>query len=165
MSRKRSVVIAVLLGVVVLGGVGGVVLWQYHEKPESCASCHIMDPYLESWEMSGLGANAHGEEGVVCLDCHQPTLEQQLSELVVYLQGDYEIPLKGLKYPMESCFQCHEHGSYEEIIAVTEGLEEEAGANPHDSHYGEMECRLCHKMHDESESYCGQCHTFGFQVP
>jgi cytochrome c nitrite reductase small subunit len=165
MSRKRAVMIAVLVGLVIVGGAGAVGFWQYHEKPQFCATCHIMDPYLQSWEASALGANAHGQEGVVCLDCHQPTLEQQVNELVVYLQGDYEVPLKGLKYPQEGCFECHEHGSYEQLVEATAHLEEEIGANPHDSHYGEMECRLCHKMHEESETYCGQCHAFGFQVP
>ena len=44
------------------------------------------------------------------------------------------------------------------MLAEATGDEE---LNPHDSHYGEMECRLCHKMHKPSELYCTQCH----QVP
>ena len=165
MSKKRIVVVAVLLGIVVVGGVGAVGFWQYHEQPEFCATCHIMDPYLESWQASDLGANAHAEYDVTCLECHEPTVEEQVNELVVYLQGDYEIPLRELKYPMEECLQCHEHGSYEEIVEMTADLVETVGANPHASHYGEMECRLCHKMHKESEDYCAQCHAWGFEVP
>ena len=165
MSRKWIVLIAVLLAVVVLGGVGAVGFWQYHEKPEFCGTCHIMDPYVESWEESDYGASTHAEYDVTCLECHVPTLEQQMNELVVYLQGDYEIPLKELKYAKESCYQCHEHGSYEQIVELTADVEEEFGANPHASHYGELECRLCHKMHKESEDYCAQCHTWGFEVP
>ncbi len=46
MSGKRTVVIAVLLGVVVVGGVGAIGLWTYHEQPQFCATCHIMDAYL-----------------------------------------------------------------------------------------------------------------------
>ena len=65
MSKKRIVVIAVLLGLVVIGGVGAVGFWKYHEQPQFCATCHIMDP----------------------------TIEQQVNELVVYVRGDYEIPL------------------------------------------------------------------------
>jgi len=41
-------VIAVLPGVVVIGGVGVIGLWRYHEQPQFCDTCHIMDPYLES---------------------------------------------------------------------------------------------------------------------
>ncbi|NIN65562.1 MAG: hypothetical protein GTO63_12870 [Anaerolineae bacterium] len=47
---------------------------------------------------------------------------------------------------------------------MTAHLESEAGANPHDSHYGEMECPLCHKMHRESEDYCAWCHAFGWEI-
>ena len=82
-----------------------------------------------------------------------PTVEQQINELVVYLQGDYEMPLRELRYPKESSYECHQHGSYEEIV----------GANPHASHYGEMDCRLCHKMHKESPliNGCYGCHHEG----
>jgi len=52
MSRKRIVVIAALSGVVVVGGVGAIGLWRYHELPQFCATCHIMDPYLESWQLT-----------------------------------------------------------------------------------------------------------------
>ena len=165
MSRKRIVVIAVLLGVVLVGGVGAAGFWQYHEEPQFCATCHIMDPYLDSLQTPGFGAQVHAEEGLACLDCHEPTIQQQMDELAVYLQGDYEVPLKDLKYRMEDCLACHEHGDYEEIIEMTADLEEELGANPHASHYGEMECRLCHKMHGESDDYCAQCHAYGFEVP
>jgi cytochrome c nitrite reductase small subunit len=165
MSRKWKVLAGVLAGAVVLGAVGAVGLWEYHEQPQFCAVCHIMDPYLESWESSDLGAHYHAEYDVTCLECHEPTLEQQVNELLVYVQGDYEVPLKEMKYPQEDCLGCHEHGSYEQIIEMTADLEDTGGANPHDSHYGEMECRLCHKMHKESEDYCAQCHDYDWDVP
>jgi len=157
MSKKRIVVIAVLLGVVVLGGVGAVGFWQYHEQPEFCGTCHIMDPYLESWQSSDYGAAAHAEQGVACLDCHEPTVQQQMDELVMYVQGDFAVPLEQREFGVEFCFDCHEaneHTGYEEVIQRTEGLE----INPHDSHLGEMECGTCHKMHQSSEDYCAQCH-------
>jgi len=165
MAKKWIVVIVVLCVVVVLGGVGAVYLWEYHEEPQFCATCHIMDPYLETWQSAGYGAGSHAEYDVECLDCHVPTIEQQVNELVVYVRGDYEIPLRELKYPKEDCYGCHEHGSYEEIVQMTAELEDTVGANPHASHYGDMECRLCHKMHKESEDYCAQCHDWGFEVP
>ena len=157
MSKKRVVVIAVLLGVVVLGGVGAVGFWQYHEQPEFCGTCHIMDPYLESWQASDYGAASHAEQGVACLDCHEPTLQQQMDELVMYVQGDFTVPLEEREFGVEFCFDCHEtneHTSYEEVMQLTADLE----SNPHDSHLGEMECATCHKMHGPSEDYCAQCH-------
>jgi hypothetical protein len=50
-----NVVIAVMPGLVALGGRGSVGLWQDHERPEFCATCVIMDPYLDSWQASGPG--------------------------------------------------------------------------------------------------------------
>ena len=122
-----------------------------------CATCHIMDPYLESWQASDYGAYAHAVEDVTCLDCHEPTTQQQVDELVVYMQGDFEVPLDERQFGTEFCFDCHEpneHTSYEEVIQLTAGLE----LNPHDSHLGEMECATCHKTHRPSEDYCAQCH-------
>lgn len=165
MAKKWMVLPVVLLVVMVLGGVGAVPFWQYHERPQFCVTCHIMDPYLASWEASDFGAHEHEQADVVCLDCHEPTLQEQVHEVVVYVQGDYETPLPELKYPMEDCLECHEHGSYEQIIQMTADLKETYEANPHDSHFGQMECRLCHKMHTESEDYCAQCHSYGWQVP
>jgi cytochrome c nitrite reductase small subunit len=165
MGRRWKIVVAVLAAAVVVGGTGGVAFWRYHEEPRFCATCHIMQPYLDSWQASDLGANYHRLYEVECLDCHVPTLEQQVHELVVYVQGDYEMPLRELKYPMEECLQCHEHGSYEELAERTAHFESVIGANPHDSHYGRLECRLCHKMHRESEDYCAQCHAWGWTVP
>jgi len=157
MSKKRIVVIAVVLGVVVIGGVGAVGLWTYHEQPQFCATCHIMQPYLDSLQASDFGAYAHAVEDVACLDCHEPTVQQQVDELVVYMQGDFAVPLEERQFQNEFCFDCHlpnEHTSYEQVIQLTAELE----LNPHDSHLGELDCDLCHKMHGLSEDYCAQCH-------
>lgn len=165
MFSKRRIAVFVLVGVVIVGGAGGVAFWEYHEQPRFCGTCHIMQPYLDSWQESDLGAHYHAEYEVACLDCHVASLGQQVHELVVYVQGNYDLPLSEMEYSMEDCFRCHEHGSYEQIIEMTADLKSEVGANPHDSHYGEMECRLCHKMHRESEDYCAQCHSYGWAVP
>ena len=159
MSKKRIVVIAVLLGIVVVGGVGAVGLWQYHEQPQFCATCHIMDPYLESWQASDLGAHAHAAGDVACLDCHEPTVQQQVDELVVYVQGDFDVPLAQIRYPMAECLECHE--DYPTLAELTSGSD----FNPHDSHWGELECGTCHQMHRESVDYCDQCHQTNMQVP
>jgi len=157
MSKKRIVVIGVLLGVVVIGGVGAVAAWKYHELPQFCGTCHIMDPYVASWQASDLGAHAHAVEDVACLDCHEPTVQQQVDELVVYMQGDFAVPLEERQFGTQFCFDCHlpnEHTRYEEVIQLTAGLE----LNPHDSHLGQMDCEICHKTHKPSEDYCAPCH-------
>jgi nitrate/TMAO reductase-like tetraheme cytochrome c subunit len=158
MSKKRIVVFAVLLVVVVIGGVGAIGLWQYHERPEFCAACHIMQPYLDSWQQSDYGAHAHAAQDVTCLECHVPTTQQQVDELLVYVQGDFTVPLAEREYGNDFCFDCHEsneHTSYDEVAQLTSGLE----LNPHSSHLvGQIDCNLCHKMHDPSADYCAYCH-------
>jgi len=157
LTKKRIVIIGVLLGAVVIGGVGAVAAWRYHERPEFCATCHIMDPYLESWVSSDYGAYAHAVQEVTCLECHVPTVQQQVDELVVYVKGDFTVPLEELEVADEFCYDCHledEHTSLEEVIQLTADL----ALNPHDSHLGRLECDLCHKMHGFSEDYCADCH-------
>jgi cytochrome c nitrite reductase small subunit len=153
--KRRNIWVIVGIAVVVIVIVAGVALWNYHEQPQFCAICHIMQPYLESWESSPFLAQAHAEESVSCLECHEPTIQQQVDELVKFVTNDYEIPLEEREFDQEWCLRCHEHGSYEELIQRTEELE----LNPHDSHYGEMECSICHKVHRESEDYCALCHA------
>lgn len=160
---KRAVLIVGI--VVVVAVAAGVGLWQYHKQPQFCGLCHIMQPYLASWNGSEFLANAHAQQGVACLDCHEATVQQQVAELVAYVTGDYETPLKERKFSKEFCLACHEHETYAQLAEMTAHLEEEVGANPHDSHYGELQCRLCHKVHRASEDYCANCHTWGWQVP
>jgi hypothetical protein len=165
MSKTVKIILVAVVVLAVLGAGGGALAWQQSKNPAFCANCHIIEPYYEGWEDSDLLAHAHAEAGVECKDCHVTTPMDAAGEAFSYVTGSYEDPLKERKFPMEECFVCHEHGSYEEIIEMTSDLEEEVGANPHDSHYGEMECYLCHKMHRPSEDYCAECHSFEWQVP
>ena len=156
--KRRTV--CIIAGAVVLVAIAtGVGLWQYHQQPQFCSICHIMQPYLASWEGTELLANAHAQADVTCLECHEPTIQQQVDELVAYVTGDYREPLRERAFSKDWCFRCHEHQSYAQVIELTQGLKEEWGRNPHDSHFGELECRHCHKMHRESTIYCAQCHA------
>lgn len=154
LKRRKTWVFGVIAAVAVLAVIAGVGLWKYHEQPQFCATCHIMQPYLDSWKNPGLLAHGHAEAGVTCLECHEPTLKQQVEELVKYVTADYQTPLKQRKFSMDWCFRCHEHGTYAELAERTADRER----NPHDSHYGQLECRLCHRVHQTSELYCATCH-------
>ena len=168
-----------IASVLVVGAtVAGVSLWEYHEQPDFCgAACHLMDPYLASYHGHGadLLANTHADEGITCLDCHEPTMEQQVQELVTYVKGDYRQPLKERKFDNEWCFRCKEHGSYEELVERTKDYSETLTAdgeavNPHNPQVGmenaedELPCYSCHKVHQESLllDYCYvTCHMSG----
>ena len=48
-----------------MGLVGLVFMVEVSSQPEFCGTCHVMDPYFQSWETS-----THKE--VACVDCHIP---------------------------------------------------------------------------------------------
>lgn len=152
-AMKRKTLIIVVGAAIVVLMIAGVGLWEYHKQPQFCGICHIMKPYLESWHESDFGAHAHAQAGITCLECHESNIGQQVQELTKYITGNYQNPLKERKLgTKEWCLRCH--GSYEELAKLTG----DRTRNPHDSHYGKMECRICHRMHRESVDYCAQCH-------
>jgi hypothetical protein len=169
-SRKVWVTLGVVAGVIAVVAIGGgVALWNYHEEPAFCSTfCHIMGPYVDSWTDSDLLANAHAEADVTCLDCHEPTLDEQIQEVIVYVQGDYSVPLPELRTSKDWCFRCHEHEAYAEVAELTKDYTIDGELhNPHDPHADvvsvtteDFECRNCHSMHKESVGveFCYECH-------
>jgi len=174
-ARKIWVIVGVVLVIVIVAA--GAALWNYHEQPQFCAICHIMQPYLESWESSDFLAHAHARENITCLECHEPTIGQQVQEGIKFVTKDYETPLEPRRFDKEWCFRCHEHGSYAELIERTKDytvdgekinphaykVDPEA-ANPHRSGKDdELDCYNCHKIHGESPgiNICYGCHHTG----
>jgi hypothetical protein len=132
-----------------------------------CATCHVMASYTESLQDATLLAYAHAQEGLVCLDCHEQAVSEQVHE--VAKAGTTQLQWR--RVPMESCFDCHvpnEHTSYEEVIERTKDYSiDDEEINPHDPHAGvegsdqeQLECYYCHKMHKESLGIngCYSCH-------
>ena len=165
--KKRKIILALGVTVVVAMTLAGLALWQYHERPQFCATCHVMQPYLDSWTGSTsetMLALEHAEEDVTCLDCHEPTVEQQMQELVSYVKADFSTPLKTRNFGQDTCFDCHlpnEQTSYDEIVARTEDyVVDGERVNPHATHLGEEECYRCHRVHRTSLgiTYCYSCH-------
>lgn len=83
-------------------------------------------------------ADQHAAMGLNCASCH-PTM--QVSD------GEAEINAK--------CNSCH--GGLEALAAKTE---KEGQPNPHKSHLGDIQCTACHSGHQQSVSYCTNCHDF-----
>ncbi|NLE75823.1 MAG: cytochrome c3 family protein [Chloroflexi bacterium] len=159
MSKTLKIVFAVFFTILALASMGMSWMRDGSKQPESCKSCHLVAPYHETWESSPFGAADHAGRGIGCQSCHARPLRQVVHEYVTYyITKDYREPLRERRIPKEECYKCHEHGSFEQIIAFTADLPEHR--NPHNSpHYGEMECYTCHKMHAPSEDYCEMCHT------
>lgn len=79
-SRKGLVALGVAAVVIVAAGTG---FWIWHEQPSFCnAVCHTpMDSYVEAYyaDDATLLATSHRVADVSCLDCHVPTLGEQLA--------------------------------------------------------------------------------------
>ena len=178
--RRLSIIVAALLAIgVVLSVIGVAVIWGHFwdwrvgdPTSKSCASCHVIEPYVESMTTADLLGSAHAMRDVTCTDCHDYGLDHQIRDTVAYLRNEYEEPLPQESYDMDMCFQCHEHGSYDQIawrtmdLGVTDGQAKGHSANPHASpHYTELECNLCHRVHEPSTLYCWECHTYDFGNP
>lgn len=161
-TRKRLwIIIGSVVAVLAILAVAG---WNWHEKPSFCSTvCHTaMDPYVASWESGDGMAAAHAAADVACLECHEPTLSEQLSEVGKTVTGNYTVPLEQRNFgTAEFCLECH--GTYEDLAAATEGYAP-PDYNPHDSHYDELDCYTCHSMHGQSEMFCTSCHD-GLKVP
>lgn len=99
-----------------------------------------LTPYLHSWATSEHLDHRHAREKLTCGLCHTSfNLDEE--------------------FPMEKCLYCH--GSYPDLAGLTKAIV----PNPHESHLGEVNCNICHKIHQESENFCNQCHAFEYVFP
>ncbi|MCI8467979.1 MAG: cytochrome c3 family protein [Eggerthellaceae bacterium] len=167
--RRWSIVVAVVAVVVLVAGGG---FWVWHEQPSFCnAICHVpMDPYVEGYyEDDALMAHAHQVEGTTCLQCHEPKMEEQVHEALVWVSGDYDVDEDGMltrvgvrsDSAMCAVSGCHD---FDDVVAATADWGGEEGVNPHDSHQGRaIDCSNCHSAHGQSVMYCNTCHDY--EVP
>jgi hypothetical protein len=129
----------------------------YQTDPKSCATCHVIKPYVESWNSSDFLDHKHEQAMISCTECHQLTGQQKSRNVTAFKNKKYKSPLEEREYGNELCFRCH--GSYQDIRQRTQDYQAKGlSRNPHESHYGDMDCNMCHKMHRTSIDYCSQCH-------
>lgn len=70
-----------------------------------------------------------------------------------------ELP-EGFVVTTENCLACH-GGTYDSLIEATEDYH--VIYNPHESHYGEVDCYRCHSVYEEPSVWCNTCHV-GFPL-
>jgi flagellar basal body-associated protein FliL len=181
-----KILIAVIAVVVVLGAGGGGGYLAFHDQPWFCNFvCHTpMDPYVASYEDgtsinplqadSGavLSVTLHkdSDQNLNCLECHVPTMSEQITEGIHWVTGSYELPIEmklvagepkadsGNKNGEEFCLRpgCHtDINNFDDLKASTADQKR----NPHDSHLGKQDCSQCHQTHEQSTMYCTQCHA------
>lgn len=184
-KKKWPIVVGVIAIVAVVAGVG---FWNWHEQPSFCnAFCHTsMDGYVASydnqpntvgkdkWGNDVSNTNAmlvisHKQAGKNCLDCHVPTLQQQLTEVAETITGDYFVPLEEVNTEELMVNSGHPEGTGDQFCLrsgchdltredLTE-LTSDMAFNPHRWQHGETDCGECHKSHRASVFYCTQCHS------
>ena len=191
-KRKKLPVILGVVAVVLVAAGAGFFVW--HEQPSFCnAICHTpMDPYNETYEQAidtqgvdkwgnevndtrAMMSVLHREEDVTCLECHVPTIEEQLSEGMAWISGNYTVPLD--EYTMkdltshrnapadEFCLNdsCHHVSSVDGSDIKTRddltAIFADQTFNPHSEQHGQNQCSDCHKAHRASVNYCSECHS------
>ncbi len=165
-KKKPAIVAATVVVVLVLAGAG---FWVWHEQPSFCnAICHSpMDKYVESYSSGDAGklVTAHAEAGKNCLDCHNPVITEQLTEVCTWVADGYPMTDDGmLNTGTEIANEqfCTNDGCHnmQDVVDATWGFEgNDPKYNPHSSHQdNQLECGDCHKSHETSTLYCAKCH-------
>lgn len=105
---------ATLLTMLVVGAVGLGAAEYYTGRPQFCGSCHVMDPYYESWSHDLHGAKL----GAKCIDCHYAPGERLtikakfkgLSQVASYFSGRYGAGRPRAHVSDDSCLTSPCHG-------------------------------------------------------
>lgn len=118
----RRVIAAVgitLLAFAIVGAVGLCGAEYYTGRPQFCGTCHVMDPYYESWSHDLHGAKI----GARCIDCHYAPGERLtfrakfkgLSQVASYFSGRYGTGRPRAHVSDESCLRssCHADRAFE----------------------------------------------------
>ena len=193
-KSKKLKVVGIVVGVIVILGIG---MFVWHNDPSFCGTvCHTSmstytdtynaqadQPATDKWgnEVSNASAMlvvSHRESGKACLDCHVPSISQQLGEVVETITGNYYYPLeeataadllynagnsiegdpKGDAFCLKSGCHVNADGSDLTRADLTERTSDRA-RNPHAWEHAENACTDCHKSHRASVVICTECHS------
>lgn len=196
---KKGIIAGAVVVAVIAVGAG---LWAWHNTPGFCGTvCHeSMNAYVETYGQQAGRAGAdkygngvantdamlvvsHQDDDLACLDCHVPSIAQQLGEVQETLTGDYyvvaraggegkalrEVDTEGLVVNAGGragtadsfCLRsgCHVDADGQDYTRETlTGLTSDKAFNPHGWKHGEIQCSDCHKSHRASVLYCTRCH-------
>lgn len=134
-GRRWPIVVGVVAVVLVAAGAG---FWVWHEQPGFCnAICHDpMDAYVEGYyEDATLMANAHARADVTCLQCHEAKIEEQVTEGLAWVRGDFatdesgHLTVQGVTADKKMCATagCHD---WEDVKAAHRELGRRGGREP-----------------------------------
>jgi cytochrome c nitrite reductase small subunit len=155
MSRIVKIVIAVVVALLCVASMGVLAMRDASQRPEYCNTCHVVQPYYETWAEGELLAHQHAVAAVPCQRCHPQGMQDTLQENVVNLQEGGSIVITASQWSDEECLACH--GDTATLAERTQSLDPNPHAMPHVGE--ELECAQCHKMHEPSQDPCIECHT------
>ena len=113
--KRWSIRLGIAIGVLIIVGVGFIGVAEHQTaKPDFCGSCHVMEPYHESWQ-----ADIHGAKlNVACVECHYAPGERTtvnaklrgLSQVASYFSGRYGATRPRAHVSNDSCMTAKCHG-------------------------------------------------------
>jgi hypothetical protein len=153
MLRVVKIVVAVVVTLLCVATMGVLAMRDASRRPEYCNTCHVVQPYYETWVEGDLLAHEHQRAGIPCQSCHPQDMQALLREQQVNLQAGSTVMIVDSAWADDECLACH--GDAATLAERTQGLD----PNPHASpHLGEVACVQCHRMHKTSEYACAECH-------
>lgn len=151
----------VILVIVATVSASAAVVHQSDVNPNFCGTCHVMQSHVTSYLTSDNLDNAHAQAGVLCKDCHDYPIPEEIKGGVAFVTGNYEVDANGdlpqRDFGDKICTKCHI--SLENVAAKTDFLY----YNPHGTRMGTFTCNTCHLSHAPQIDYCSGCHTNGGQ--
>ena len=106
-----------------------------------------------------------GKTAVYCNTCHDFG-RVQFTNTMVTVSDKGCLKCHDSYAKMASTMTKHFPPSVKTEIEKASAMTQVYPVNPHKTHYGDMKCTECHKIHGESRLYCNTCHSFkGIQVP
>ena len=154
---------SIIANIVLVAGVGVAlasmaILHQSDVNPNFCSTCHIMEPYVDSYLTSNHLDNVHAQANVQCKQCHSDyDIPAEIESGIKFITGNYDKDMPQRRFDDHVCTQCHI--SMEFLAKTTDYLRR----NPHASHWPDLKCRSCHISHGEQIDYCSECHENGGQ--
>lgn len=151
--KGLKITIAVVLILAGLGTTTALALKDLSRRPDYCGNCHAPEYSVETWISSDYLAYKHALGAVSCQRCHERTPGEMLREIVLTIRGEDHLPKEQYRFSSQNCIRCH--ADYRDMAGRTHNLARDPHASPHET----LDCQACHKIHEDSEDYCGGCHS------